>query len=156
MADRELKRNVRGQIVSYEAFAMAGDPIPTYSKVYIEGPNGGGTTPERLSLTKVQQFTDSGISELTFPFPTIESNINITRYTFNAISGSTIGASGWDVVGTPSQQSDPSSGLSATGNVGVQSQPPNISTTTGGSTGTGGGDISSGLNYGGYIGYDSY
>ena len=155
MADRELKRNVRGQIVSYEAVAMAGDPIPTYSKVYIEGPNGGGTTPERLSLNKVRQFTDSGISELTFPFPTIESNINITRYTFNAISGSTIATSGWDVVGTPSQQSDPSSGLSATGNSGAESQPPNISTTTGGSTGTGG-DISSGLNYGGYIGYDSY
>ena len=62
MADRELKRNVRGQIVSYEAFAMARDPIPTYSKVYIEGPNGAGTTTERLSLNKVLQFTDSGIS----------------------------------------------------------------------------------------------
>ena len=155
MADRELKRNVRGQIVSYEAFAMAGDPIPTYSKVYIEGPNGGGTTPERLSLTKVRQFTDSGINELSFPFPTIESNINITRYAFNAISGSTIAASGWDSVGTPSQQSDPTSGLSATGNV-SEGQPPTISTTTGGSSGGNNNDISSGLNYGGYIGYDSY
>ena len=66
--DRDLKRNVRGQIVSYEIPQPAGavgTPLPSYSKVYITSQD-GGTTPERFRLGRVLEGTDSVILNYSF------------------------------------------------------------------------------------------
>jgi len=145
--DRELKRNVRGQVVSYEIpspdSVPPGTALPNYSKVYIEGQEGTGTTPERFSLTRVLEGLDSSISELRFNSINVRSNVNVRTSIAGTIAGDQVITSGFNPAGvtTPNLPSLPSTGQASAGSAG----------TTGGLI-NGGGDGSP-IGVGGY---DSY
>jgi|TARA_B100000035_G_scaffold60784_1_gene49025 hypothetical protein len=156
--DRDLKRNVRGQIVSYEipqpAQVPVGTPLPSYSKVYITSQDGGATTPERFRLGRVLEGTDSVISELQFVGVSVRTNANVRTSLAGATGGGSLASSGFQSSGVASTPSNPSTGQAAAGSAG----------TTGGVVSTGGGSQGGGGTGGntqdgspiGVGGYDSY
>ena len=146
--DRELKRNVRGQIVSYEipqpAQVPVGTPLPSYSKVYVTSQDGGATTPERFRLGRVLEGTDSVISELQFAGVTVATNTNVRTSLAGATGGGNLASSGFQSSGVASTPSNPSTGQAGT---------------TGGVVSSGGGGTGGGSTGGSPIGvggYDSY
>lgn len=124
MAEREIKRNVRGQIVSYTIPAPNDSTVdtPTYGKVYMDNGEDGKTFVERFSKSSVQSNLDVSISELSFEFPSINSNVNV-RGVVNygsAIAFTTTNTSGVTAVGNTGGGGggNPSAG-SGYGNAGI-------------------------------------
>ena len=151
--DRDLKRNVRGQIVSYEipqpAQVPVGTPLPSYSKVYVTSQDGGATTPERFRLGRVLEGTDSVISELQFAGVTVATNTNVRTSLAGATGGGNLASSGFQSSGVASTPANPSTGQASVGSAG----------TTGGVVSSGGGGTGGGSTGGSPIGvggYDSY
>lgn len=127
MADREIKRNVRGQIVSYTIPAPNDSTVdtPTYGKVYMDNGEDGKTFVERFSKSSVQSNLDVSISELSFEFPSINSNVNVrgvvnygSAIAFAGGFNSATNTSGVTAVGNPGGGGNPSAG-SGYGNTGI-------------------------------------
>jgi hypothetical protein len=117
--ERDVKRNVRGQIVSYTIPNPNDSTVdtPTYGKVYMDNGEDGKTFVERFSKASVQSNLDVSISELSFEFPSINSNVNVrgvvnygSAIAFAAGFNSTTNASGTAAVGSPGGGGNPNAG----------------------------------------------
>ena len=125
--ERDVKRNVRGQIVSYTIPNPNDSTVdtPTYGKVYMDNGEDGKTFVERFSKASVQSNLDVSISELSFEFPTINSKVNVrgvvnygSAVAFAAGFNSTTNASGTGAVGSPGGGGNPNAG-GGYGNTGI-------------------------------------
>jgi hypothetical protein len=78
MAERQIKRNSRGQIVSYEIAAI-NDPTvatPEYGKFLLQGPNEEGTVIEKYSAGSFNDEINTDITlELVIPDTIIDTQI---------------------------------------------------------------------------------
>jgi hypothetical protein len=78
MAERQIKRNSRGQIVSYEIAAI-NDPTvatPEYGKFLLQGPNEEGTVIEKYSAGSFNDEINTDITlELVTPDTIIDTQI---------------------------------------------------------------------------------
>lgn len=98
--ERELKRNIRGQIVSYEIPASSDSTVdtPIYPKVYLTHTDGSGKA-ERLDKATVLANTDSAISELSFQLPTFSQNINVKGVAGGFTAATDLASSGFGSIG---------------------------------------------------------
>lgn len=103
MADRELKRNTRGQIVSYEITQEGSSttPTPKYAKVYLAGPNGGPTEAERFDVTSVQTGIDSVIDELGFRLTIVDPQVDVKTFGSVGVAQENFVSSGYQSAGGP-------------------------------------------------------
>lgn len=78
MAERQIKRNSRGQIVSYEIAAINDPTIatPEYGKFLLQGPNEDGTLVEKYSAGSFNDEINTDITlELITPDTIIDTQI---------------------------------------------------------------------------------
>ena len=103
MADRELKRNTRGQIVSYEITEEGSSttPTPKYAKVYLAGPDGGPTPTERFDVTSVQTGIDSVIDELGFRLTVVDPQVDVKTFGSVGVAQEDFVSSGYQSAGNP-------------------------------------------------------
>lgn len=118
--ERDVKRNVRGQIVSYTIPNPNDSTVdtPTYGKVYMDNGDDGKTFVERFSKASVQSNLDVSISELSFEFPSINSNVNVRGVVNYGSATAFVPTSAGAAIGSPGGGGNPNAG-GGYGNTGI-------------------------------------